>query len=39
VQKAGSTFSQHLGGVADFVLWYARDIDRLKYRELYADRG
>src|SRR5580693_3499922 len=22
VQKAGSTFSQYLGGIADFVLWY-----------------
>ncbi|HWB06928.1 MAG TPA: site-specific DNA-methyltransferase [Verrucomicrobiales bacterium] len=39
VQKAGSTFSQYLGGIADFVLWYAKDFDRVKYRALYADRG
>ena len=39
VQKAGSTFSQYLGGIADFVLWYAKDFSRVKYRSLYADRG
>ncbi len=38
VQKAGSTFSQYLGGIADFVLWYAKDFDRVKYKALYADR-
>ncbi len=39
VQKAGSTFSQYLGGIADFVLWYAKDFDRVKYHALYADRN
>ena len=39
VQKAGSTFSQYLGGISDFVLWYAKDFDRLKYRTLFAGRG
>ena len=38
IQKAGSTFSQYLGGIADFVLWYARDREHLKYRELFASR-
>ncbi len=38
LQKAGSTFSQYLGGVADFVLWYAKDRDSVKYRELFAQR-
>src|SRR5262249_23477314 len=38
VQKAGSTFSRYLGGISDFVLWYARDFEKLKYRALYADR-
>ncbi len=38
VQKAGSTFSQYLGGVSDFVLWYARRFDRLKYRAIFAQR-
>jgi adenine-specific DNA-methyltransferase len=39
VQKAGSTFSQYLGGIADFVLWYAKGFDRVKYRALYLDRN
>jgi len=39
VQKAGSTFSRYLGGIADFILWYAKDIERVKYRELFADRA
>ena len=38
VQKAGSTFSQYLGGISDFILWYAKDRDRLKYRALFAGR-
>jgi len=38
IQKAGSTFSEYLGGVADFVLWYAKDRDSLKYRDLYSER-
>jgi adenine-specific DNA-methyltransferase len=38
VQKAGSTFSQYLGGIADFVLWYAKDFDHVKYRALFVDR-
>ncbi|HTU34296.1 MAG TPA: site-specific DNA-methyltransferase [Candidatus Acidoferrum sp.] len=39
VQKAGSTFSEYLGSVADYVLWYANKRDALKYRELYRSRG
>ncbi len=27
-----------LGGVLDFVIWYARDIERMKYRQLYYDK-
>ena len=38
LQKAGSTFSRYLGGVADFVLWYAKDRDTVKYRDLFAQR-
>ncbi|HVT18029.1 MAG TPA: DNA methyltransferase [Thermoanaerobaculia bacterium] len=38
IQKAGSTFSQYLGGIADFVLWYAKNRASLKYRELFAKR-
>src|SRR5438132_422931 len=39
VQKAGSTFSQYLGGISDFVLWYTKDFGKLKYRALYASRS
>ena len=38
VQKAGSTFSRYLGGISDFVLWYAKQLDQLKYRELFIYR-
>jgi adenine-specific DNA-methyltransferase len=39
VQKAGSTFSRYIGSVADYILWYAKDIEALKYRDVFADRG
>jgi adenine-specific DNA-methyltransferase len=38
VQKAGSIFSRYLGGISDFVLWYAKELDELKYRELFTFR-
>jgi adenine-specific DNA-methyltransferase len=38
VQKAGSIFSRYLGGISDFVLWYAKQLDELKYRELFTYR-
>ncbi|MGE3972250.1 MAG: site-specific DNA-methyltransferase [Porticoccaceae bacterium] len=38
VQKAGSTFAEYLGGVADYLLWFAKDRTRLKYRPLYDQR-
>ena len=38
VQKAGSTFAEYLGGVADYVLWFAKSRPRLKYRALYDQR-
>jgi adenine-specific DNA-methyltransferase len=39
VQKAGSTFAQYLGGISDFILWYARDFENVKYRSMYASRS
>lgn len=39
IQKAGSTFSRYLGSTADYVLWYSVDIDALKYRQIYKNRG
>jgi adenine-specific DNA-methyltransferase len=38
VQKAGSTYAEYLGGVADYVLWFALNREHLKYRPLYDSR-
>ena len=38
VQKAGSTFAEYLGGVADYLIWFAKDRTQLKYRPLYDHR-
>jgi len=35
VQKTMSATANELGNVADFILWYARDRSRMKYRQLY----
>ena len=38
VQKAGSTYAEFLGGVADYVLWFAKNRAALRYRPLYDSR-
>ena len=38
VQKTGSTETGFLPTTVDFLLFYARDRERLKYRQLYSDR-
>ena len=38
VQKAGSTFAEYLGGVADYLLWYSKDRAKLKFRSVFLDR-
>jgi adenine-specific DNA-methyltransferase len=38
-QKTASLGGQGLGGVADFLLWYARDRSALKVRKLFRPRG
>ena len=38
-KKASSQTSEILTSTSDFLLWYARDRDRLKYRQLYWDKG
>ena len=38
VQKAGSTYAEFLGGVADYVLWFAKNRSALRYRPLYDGR-
>jgi adenine-specific DNA-methyltransferase len=35
VRKTTGATSEHLAPVCDFILWYARDIERVKYRQLY----
>src|ERR1019366_485172 len=39
VQKAGSGATKFLGTICDYVVWYAKDIERAKYRPLYVARG
>lgn len=38
LQKSGSKSSAALSSVADYILWYAKSRDRLKYRTLYRDK-
>ena len=38
VQKAGSTFAQYLGGIADYVLWFSKRKAALKYRPTFQQR-
>ena len=33
--KTGSTSARHMSQVADYLLWYAKDKQRVKYRQLY----
>ena len=33
--KSGATSAKHLPQVADWLLWYAKDRERVKYRQLY----
>jgi adenine-specific DNA-methyltransferase len=38
VQKTGGLGTSGLKSVADYLLWYARDKERLKYRQLYSPK-
>jgi adenine-specific DNA-methyltransferase len=37
-KKTASASTDWLSSVADYILWYARDITRMKYRQLYQPR-
>ena len=37
-QKTGSMAGHLLPTTVDYILWYARDIDKVKYRQLYMER-
>src|SRR5262245_16848010 len=38
VKKTGGQSSEHLASVADYCLWYARDLTRMKYRQLHFEK-
>lgn len=38
VRKTTGATSEHLPPVCDFILWYARDVDRMKYHQLYLTK-
>ncbi|WP_338481311.1 site-specific DNA-methyltransferase [Rhodococcus sp. DN22] len=39
VKKASSATSQSLPNISDYILWYAKDATKLKYRTLYTRRS
>jgi adenine-specific DNA-methyltransferase len=38
IKKSGGATSEYLGGVTDFVIWYAKNRDQLKYRRIFLPR-
>jgi adenine-specific DNA-methyltransferase len=34
----GTTTGRYLSGTSSFILWYCRDLDGLRFRQLYADK-
>ncbi|MBU0499053.1 MAG: site-specific DNA-methyltransferase [Gammaproteobacteria bacterium] len=38
VAKTSSATSELLAGVSDYLVWYARDSDKVKYRQLFKDK-
>ena len=36
IQKTGGLAGKHLKGVSDFVLWYAKNVVSVKYRQLFS---
>jgi adenine-specific DNA-methyltransferase len=38
-QKTATSTGRNLGIIGDYLLWYAKDVDQLKYRQLYALRA
>lgn len=39
IQKTSSATSELLGSTADFILWYAKDIGKVKFRRKYVERA
>jgi adenine-specific DNA-methyltransferase len=38
VQKTGGLSQSLMPGTSDYIVWYARDVSRVKYRQLYLDK-
>jgi adenine-specific DNA-methyltransferase len=38
-QKTSGSTGDYLPGTCDYLLWYARDLERLKYRQLYLEKA
>lgn len=38
IQKTGGQASQNLANIADYAVWYSRDKDKLKYRQIYKQK-
>src|SRR5437899_13012357 len=38
VEKTAGSSMEYIDSVADFVLWYGKDRERTKYRQLYYDK-
>ncbi|MDZ4251391.1 MAG: site-specific DNA-methyltransferase, partial [Sulfuritalea sp.] len=38
VAKTSSATSELLAGVSDYVVWYAKDTDKVKYRQIFQDK-
>ena len=38
VQKTGGQSAEHLASVADYCLWYAKNLKTLKYRQVYLEK-
>lgn len=38
IQKTGGLPGKYLTGTVDYIIWYAKDINRLKYRQLFLNR-
>ncbi|MEW6211501.1 MAG: site-specific DNA-methyltransferase, partial [Acidobacteriota bacterium] len=39
LRKTGGLGSEGLTAIADYILWYVKDHEKMKYRQLYLDKG
>ena len=36
--KTSSATAELLGGISDYLIWYAKDVGKLKYRQIYREK-